>query len=171
MKKEFLKAGKIVGVHGIKGFARVQHWCDSPEFFCTLKNLYLNKDRSQKLTVEKASEHGNVMLVKFKGINSIEEIEQYRSKVVYMLRDDALLEEGQYFIDELIGCTVYHADTNEVLGKISDVSSTGANDVWHIVKDDKEYLLPAIKDCIISVDVESDKAAIRPLKGIFDDEN
>ena len=70
-----------------------------------------------------------------------------------------------------MGVEVFDADTNARLGEITDVSETGANDVWHITKDGKEYLIPAIKDVLISVDIDKNIAIIRPLKGIFDDEN
>ena len=86
-------------------------------------------------------------------------------------RDDISLPEGRYFVDELIGCTVTDADTGEELGVISDVSKTGANDVWHITKNGNEYLVPAIESVIVSVDVEKEVAVLRPLKGIFDDED
>ena len=66
---------------------------------------------------------------------------------------------------------VYDADTDALLGTLSDVSPTGANDVWHIKSGDKEYLLPAIPDVIVDVDINNDKVIVRPLKGIFDDEN
>jgi 16S rRNA processing protein RimM len=81
------------------------------------------------------------------------------------------LPEGRYFISDLLGVEVFDADTNERLGEITDVSQTGANDVWHIKRDGKEYLIPAIDDVLISVDIDNNTAVIRPLKGIFDDEN
>ena len=71
----------------------------------------------------------------------------------------------------LIGITVTDADSGVVLGEISDVSQTGANDVWHIKKDGREYLIPAIDDVLVKVDIDSETAVIRPLKGIFDDED
>ena len=111
-------------------------------------------------------------LIVAEGIDTVEKAQAMRGKVLYIKRDDAKLQKGNYFIAELIDCTVYDADDKEkVYGIITDVSETGANDVWHITKDDKEYLIPAIKDVVISVDVEEGVVEIRPLKGIFDDEN
>ncbi len=96
-----------------------------------------------------------------------------RGKVLYMKRSDAKLPKGSYFIAELIGCTVYDADDNDkVYGTLTDVSPTGANDVWHITNSDgKEYLIPAIPDVCVETDVANDRIIIRPLKGIFDDED
>lgn len=171
MKNKFLEAGKIVGTHGVRGMVRIQPWCDSSEFFCQLKKLYTDKDGKDKLTVVKSSPHGNVVIASIKGIDSIEEAEKYRNKVVYMERSDAKLSEGQYFICDLLGCQVFDADSNDLLGVISDVSQTGANDVWHIKKEGVEYLIPCIDEVVISVDIEEEKVIIRPLKGIFPDEN
>ncbi len=171
MKQNFLEVGKIVGTHGVRGMVRIQAWCDTPEFFCTLKKLYLDKTGKSYLEVLKSSPHGNVVIAAIKGVDSIEAAEAYRGKVLYMARDDADLEEGQYFISELIGCEVFHADSNTSLGKISDVSETGANDVWHIKRGDKEYLIPCIDEVVISVDIDNERVIIRPLKGIFNDED
>ncbi len=171
MKQKFLEVGRIVGTHGVRGMIRIQAWCDSPEFFCGLKKLYLNKEGTDFLEVSKSSPHGNVVIAAFKGVDSIEAAETYRGKTLYMARKDASLEDGQYFITELIGCEVFHADTNTALGIISDVSETGANDVWHIKRGDKEYLIPCIDEVVISVDIDAEKVVIRPLKGIFEDED
>ena len=167
----FLDAGKIVGTHGVRGMVRIQHWCDSAEFFCSLKKLYLNENGFEELIVNSSKPHGNVVIAAIKGIDSIETAEAYRNKVLFMRREDAGLEDGQYFISDLLGCEVFDADSGEKLGDISDVSETGANDVWHIKSGDKEYLIPCIDDVVISVDIDAEKVIIRPLKGIFDNEN
>ena len=171
MKNKYLEAGKIVGTHGVRGMVRIQPWCDSGEFFCSLKKVYLDNEGKNKLTVLKSSPHGNVVIAAIKGIDSIEEAEKYRNKVVYMDRRDARLEDGQYFICDLLGCQVSDADSGKTLGVISDVSQTGANDVWHIKKDENEYLIPCIDEVVVSVDIEEEKVVIRPLKGIFPDED
>ena len=79
------------------------------------------------------------------------------------------MEEGQYLISDLMEIEVFDADSGKLLGKISDVSKTGANDVWHIMSNGKEYLIPVIDDVVISVDIDANKIVIRPLKGIFED--
>ena len=94
-----------------------------------------------------------------------------RGKVIYIKRNDVTLPEGRYFISDLLNCNVFDADTNELLGMLCDVTETGANDVWHIKKGDCEYLVPAIPDVIVSVKPEEATIIIRPLKGIFDNED
>ena len=108
---------------------------------------------------------------RIKGVDSIESAEKLRGSVLFIKRSDVSLPEGQYFIDDIIGCEVFDVLSGEKLGVISDVSPTGANDVWHIKRGDKEYLVPAIDEVIVSVDIESSQVVIRPLKGIFDDED
>ena len=171
MKKQFLETGKITGTHGIRGFVRVQPWCDSGEFLKKFKVLYLDKNGNNELSVEKIQPNGNVMIIKFKGIDSIERAETLRNNILYINRDDAHLPEGSYFVQDLIGCAVYDFNSNEVLGVVSDVTQTGANDVWHVKNEDKEYLIPVIDEVVQKVDVDASEVFITPLKGIFDDED
>ena len=169
--KKFLETGKIVGTHGIKGMLRVQPWADSGDFLKQFKYIYTDIDGKNRLEVKSVQPHGNVVLMAVKGIDSIEKAETLRSTVIYIDRKEADLPEGRYFISDLIGCAVTDADSGESLGTITDVSATGANDVWHITKNGKEYLIPAIAEVLVDIDIENSKAVIRPLKGIFDDED
>lgn len=170
MKKEFLEIGKFVGTHGVRGMVRIQPWSDDGEFLTQFKKFYLDGGAT-KIEISKIAPHGNVVIAQIKGVDSIEDAEKYRNKTLFVKRDDARLPEGRYFISEIIGSQVFDADTDKLLGTLSDVSPTGANDVWHIKSGEKEYLVPAIPDVIVSVDIVADKIVIRPLKGIFDDED
>ena len=171
MKKTYLKIGKIVGSHGIKGMVRVECWCDSPEFLCKFKRLYTAQNSENVLKIEKATPHKNIALVKIKGIDTIEQAEDKRGQVLYIFRDDASLPDGQYFIEEIIGCMVFDAESKELYGKIADISPTGANDIWHINKDDKEYLFPSVPHFVDSVDIIGETIYVKPPKGIFDNED
>ena len=171
MIKKFLETGKIVGTHGVKGMVRVQPWCDDGEFLTKFKRVYTDADGENSLRVISAKPHGNVVLMTIEGVDSIEEAEKLRGKVLFINRKDAKLPEGRYFISDILGSKVTDADTGETLGELSDISETGANDVWHIKKEGKEYLVPAISDVIVCVKPEEELVVIRPLKGIFDDEN
>lgn len=171
MLKKYLETGKIVGTHGVKGMVRVQPWCDDGEFLTQFKAIYTDKDGENKIKVISAKPHGNVVLMSLSGVNSIEDAEKLRGTVIYIKRSDVKLPEGRYFISDLLGCTVTDADSGKSLGILADVTETGANDVWHIKKDSKEYLIPAIDEVIVSVEPEKELVVIRPLKGIFDDED
>ena len=134
------------------------------------KAFYLECGKT-KIELNKITPHGNVVIAAIKGVDSIEDAENLRSKVLYIKRDDAKFPEGRYFVSEIIGASVFDADTDALLGILTEVSPTGANDVWHVKSGEKEYLVPAIPDVIVNVDINSDTIKIRPLKGIFDDED
>lgn len=169
MKKKFLETGKIVGTHGIRGMVRIQPWSDSGEFLSSFDRFFLDDKGADSIAVKDIHPHGNVVIAKLEGVDSIEQAEQLRGKVIYLDRDDVDLPEGRYFIDDLVGCEVYSADGVTLLGTLSDVSQTGANDVWHVTKDGKEYLVPAIEQVIVSVDIDAAKIVLDPMKGIFED--
>lgn len=170
MVKDYLELGKIVGTHGIRGELRVNPVCDTPEFAKRFKTLYFDKNGNNPVKVISSRPHGNIILMKLEGTESIEQAEKLRGKMLYLKREDAALSEGSWFIAELIGCEVLDADDGKKYGTLTDVSETGANDVWYITDDKgEEYLIPAIKDVVINVDVVNNTVYIRPLKGIFDD--
>ncbi|MBO4432999.1 MAG: 16S rRNA processing protein RimM [Clostridia bacterium] len=170
MKKEFIEAGEIVGTHGVRGMVRIKPWADSGEFLSGFKTLY-SGDKKTPLRFETIKPHGNIVIAAVCGVDSIEKAETLRGKVLYIKREDADIPEGRYFVSELIGCRVFDSETKAEYGVIADVSATGANDVWHIKKDGKEYLLPAINEVVKRVDIEREEIEICPMKGIFDDEN
>lgn len=170
MKKDYIESGKFVGTHGVRGGLRVQPWCDSPEFLCQFKKLFLKQNSEYTpIKVKMSKPHGNVVIMELDGINSMDDAENLRGKTIYIERKSLKLEEDQYLISDLLGCSVFDADTNKLLGEISDVSKTGANDVWHIKSGNDEYLIPVIDEVVINVEIDANKIVIRPLKGIFED--
>ena len=168
-KREFLEAGEIVGTHGVRGELRLQPWADSPAQLAGLKTLYFNA--GQKRVKVKCRPHKNLLLVTMDGVSTVEEATLLRGTVLWLHRNDLKLPTGRYFVQDLIGMTVVDAATGETYGTITDVSETGANNVYHMDKEGKEVLLPAIPDVISSIDLEADVMQITPLKGLFDDED
>ncbi|MGN0642969.1 MAG: ribosome maturation factor RimM [Huintestinicola sp.] len=166
--KQFLEIGKIVAVQGLKGEVRVEAWCDSLEFLCEFETLYFNKGKTP-VSIVKARPHKNIVLMKIKGIDSPEAAQELRGKVLYMDRNDVELEEGSYFVQDLEGLEVIDADDGTVYGTLSQVSFTGANDVYHIKNGDKEWLIPAIPDVIEKTDIEGGKMLIHKMEGLFED--
>ena len=171
MKKQYLDTGKIVGTHGIKGEVRIEPWCDSPQFLSEFKKLYLDADGETFIEV-KSRPHKNITLAKIKGVETVEQAEKLRGKIVYINRDDIILEEGVNFVQDLIGLEVRDAENSTVYGKITDVLRTGANDVYEITdSNNKKYLAPVIDEVIIERNIDNGYVLIRPMKGIFDDED
>ena len=168
--EQYLEIGKVVSTHGLRGELRVDPWCDSPQFLCQFKTLYLKKGET-KLSVS-SRPHKTIAIVKAKGIDTIEEAEKLRGRVLYINRSDARLAPGEYFIHDLMGLDVIDIDTSKSYGKITDVLKTGANDVYQVTDEKKkDYLIPVIDDVVKEIDINGGKVLIKPLKGIFDDED
>ncbi len=166
--QKYLEIGKIVTTHGIKGEVKIQPWCDSPEVLCEFDTLY-NKDGSKSYKIS-ARPHGNMVIAKIKGIDTIEQAQELRNKVLYMDRDDAELPEGTYFVADLLGLEVYD-EAGKLYGKLTDVSSAGgANDVYEIKNGDKAYYIPAIPSVVLKTDIEGGKMIIYPMEGLFDED-
>lgn len=171
MKKQYLETGKITGTHGIRGMVRIQPWCDDIKFLNKIKYFYLDANGVEKLEKERIAVNGNVFIAKLKGVDTVADAAALRDKIIYINRDDANIDKDSYFIQDILDCSVFDFTNGDLLGKISDVSQTGANDVWHIVNEKGEYLIPVIDDILNKVDIEKGEIYITPLKGIFDDED
>lgn len=168
--KQFLEIGKIVAVQGLKGEVRVEPWCDSREFLCEFDVLYFDKGNTP-VEIQRAHPHKNIVLMKIKGTDTVEQAQLLRNKILYMDRNDVELEEGSYFVQDLIGLEVFDADDGTCYGKICDVTETGANDVYHIKDDDgKIRLIPAIPDVVIETNIPEGKMLIHKLEGLFDED-
>ncbi len=169
--KRFLEIAKITSTHGVRGELRCQYYCDDAEVLCSFDELYFNKGE-KKVIVENAYPHKNIVVLKLEGVNSIEDAQPLIGKMLYIDREDAELDEDMFFIQDMIGLTVKDADSGEVYGKISEVYQNGAADVFSIKKEDgRELMFPNISEVVLSTDIEGGEMIIRPLKGLFDDED
>ena len=159
--KRFLECGKIVTTHGLKGEVKVQPWCDSPEELADWEVLYFDKGETE-VEVEQARVQKSMVILKLAGVDRVEDAQRLRGKVLYLDRTMEELEEGVYYIQDLLGLEVY--------GELADVTETGANDVYHIrFPDGRIQLIPAIPQVVIAIDLEAGRMDIRPLEGLFDD--
>lgn len=165
--KQYLEIGKIVSVFGLKGEIKVQPWCDSPELLCEFDTLYWKSGTPVK--VERARVQKNIVVMKLEECDTVEAAQKLRGRVLYMDRNDVELEEGAYFVQDLIGMKVIDAESGEEYGELTEVSETGANDVYHIKSSEgKMYYIPAIPDVVKETDVEGQLMKITPLPGLFD---
>ena len=170
MLKTYIDTGKIVNTHGLRGDVKLEIWSDEPEIFFEIENLYLDSEGKQILTIENIRTQKNMFLVKFEGIDTVEQAEKLRNKIVYIHRDDIPLEEGEYLVQDLLGSTVADADSGKEYGKLVDITYNGASDIYHIkFADGKIQLCPAIDEVLVETDVEAKLIKIRPLKGLFDE--
>ena len=169
MKNPFLEAGRVVGTHGVRGELRVEPWCDSARFLTGFSAFYWDGGR-EKVRVVSSRPHKNLLLLKLEGVDTVEAGDALRGRVLYLAREDAKLPEGRYFVQDLMGLSAVDADTGRVYGKVTDVFQTGSNDVYQVTDEaGHDYLVPAIREVIVRVDVDGGVLELRPMRGIFDD--
>ena len=168
MKQEYFEIGQIVNHFGIKGMVKVNPFTEDISKFKTLNSILLEKENKLiKIEIEEVKYSKNQILLKIKGINTIEEAEKYRGCYLKIARKDAKkLPKDTYFIADLIGLKVY-SEEGILLGKVDDIYNSGANDIY-VVKNEKgkQILLPAIKEVIKQVDLEQEKIIVHLLKGL-----
>ena len=165
MKDQYLDAGKIVNTHGIRGEIKVFPLCDGPEFLLEFDRFFIN---GEEIEVISSRVHKNVALIRLSGIDHIEQAEQLVGNILQINCDDIELEEGRYFIEDLVGMKVVDIDTGKEYGTLKSVIQTGANDVYE-VQGDKLYLIPKIDEVVLNTDMDAGIISIRPLKGLFDE--
>ena len=169
----YIETGEIVSVHGIKGEVKVYPWADYPEFLEEFDRFYIkvNKMHYKAFDAEEVRCHKNVVLIKFKGIDTIEQARELIGKVVNLDRDEIELEEGTYFIEDLIGCTVINDESDEAVGVVKAVDNFGASDVYTIEGEDgKEYMFPAVDEFIVSTDIDKKEIRIKVIEGMFSED-
>ena len=158
----YLELGQIVNVKGLKGEVKVNPFTENIERFEELKTVLIKfKNENKEFEIEKVGYHKNQVILKFKGINTVEEAEKLRNSYILIDRNDLEpLEEGVYYITDLLGLEVYTED-GTLLGKVDDIYNTGSNDIY-VVKDDlgKQKLLPGIPEVLKNVDLEHGKTIV-----------
>ncbi len=169
--KNLLEIGQIVNSYGIKGFLKVVPYTDDITRYEDLKTVYIEKNKKlEEMEIEEVKYHKNLVLLKLKGIDDINQTLEYKNCLIKIDRENAVkLPDNSYFIVDLIDMEVY-TDENKLLGKIVDVFPTGSNDVY-VVKDElgKQTLLPAIGDVIKDVDVANKKMIVHLTAGLGED--
>lgn len=168
-QEEYLQVGVITSTHGIKGEVKVFPTTDDPTRFKTLRNVVLDTGKTQiPLEIEGVKFFKQFVILKFKGIDNINDIEKYRKLPLLVTRKNAVEpEEDEYFMADMIGMQVV-TDDGEAFGTLKDIMETGANDVYVIETEAHgEVLIPAIKDCILDVNTDEGKMTIHLLAGLI----
>ncbi|NLK20985.1 MAG: 16S rRNA processing protein RimM [Epulopiscium sp.] len=166
---DYIEIGKIVNTQGIKGDLRVIPTTDDPKRFELLECIYIEKKNELiKYEIERVWYHKQFVILKLKEIVSMNDGEALKNTIIKIPKELALpLEEDEYYIGDLYDMEVY-TDEDEYLGKINDIIFTGSNDVY-IVKnetDKKEILIPAIKQCILNINIEEKKMIVALMEGL-----
>lgn len=168
--EKYLEIGQIVNTFGIKGQVKIVPFTDDITRFDELKEIYVEKKNELKLfQIEQVNYKKNMVILKLKGIETVEEAEKLRNCYLKIDRKDAKeLPKDTYFIVDLLGLEVY-TDEGKLLGKVDDIYNAGSSDIY-VVKDElgKQILLPAIKDVLKEVDLENQKIIVHLIKGLVD---
>lgn len=166
--EDLLQVGVITSPHGIKGAVKIFPTTDRPEHFKKLKSVYM--EDGTELHIQQVQFFKQFVIIKFQELDSMNDAEGYKKVSLYIPKKEAApLKDNEYFIGDLIGMKVSTED-GQVLGDIKDVLLTGANDVYVVQREDngEELLIPAIKQCILNVNVSEKKMQVHLLKGLLD---
>ena len=164
------QVGVISSTHGIAGEVKVYPTTDDPKRFKKLKSVLLDTGKElRELEVSGVKFFKQMVILKFRGYDKIEDILPYKGKSLYVTRENAVrLEKNEYFIADLIGMKVYEED-DSCLGELTDVLQTGANDVYVVkMENGKDVLIPAIRQCILDVDIEAGRMKVHLLEGLLE---
>ena len=164
MKEQYLEVGKVTNVHGLMGEVRVQPWADSPDFLCQFKTLYVDKAH-WPIRVERARVHKNMVILKLEGVSDVNGALAMRNAVLYIDRKDANLPEGSFFLADLMDMEV--RDTQgKVLGKIADVLTLPANNVYVVRGGEREIMIPAVDQFVKEVNVDEGYMTVALIEGM-----
>ncbi|MFR3783447.1 MAG: ribosome maturation factor RimM [Clostridia bacterium] len=166
---KYLEIGQIVNTFGIKGMVKVKPFTDDYKRFDRLEKVYIkNKEKLKEYQIEEVKYHKDMILIKFRGIENPEQANLLRNSYLMIDREEEKpLEEGTYYIVDMIGMDVY-TDEGEKLGNIEDIFNTGSNDIY-VVKSElgKQILLPAISDVVKNIDMENKKMVVHLISGLI----
>jgi len=163
MRLDYIEAGEIVNVHGLRGEIKVLCWLDDPEMLCEFDRCRIN---GKEFTMEQVRVQKTCNLVKLEGIDTVEEAQKLRSKTVELFRED--IDDEVIFAAELIGMEVF--SDGEKIGKITEVLSYPGNSVY-VVKGQYEYMIPAVSQFILETDMEENTMQVKLIEGMRSDEN
>ncbi len=166
--KQYLEAAQIINKRGLRGEVKVDCYCDSLDVLCDIKTLYLDENGEKPLKVLAAKPYRGFVYLTIEGITSSDEADRMRGKILYADRNDIPVEEGSFFIEDLLGLDVIDSDNGKVYGKIADVFNSGASDIYTVCDGVKNYYIPAVDEFIIETDLEKG-VFIRPIPGMFDE--
>lgn len=163
--EQYLEIGKITNVHGIMGEVRVQPWADSPEFLCQFKTLYVDKAH-WPIEVERTRVHKNMVILKLHGVTDVPSALAMRNAILYIDRKDVHLPEGAFFLADIYGLEVRDAQSGQVLGKVADVLTLPANNVYVVRGGERELMIPAVPQFIAETNPEGGYLRVNLIEGL-----
>ena len=166
---ESILIGNVANIHGIKGEIKIYPYTDDILNLTNLKSIYFVKDLKEKYKIKRARVHKNMLVIKLEGINDANEALELKTKDVYIPRNALKeLDDNTYYIEDLLLSDIVEEESGNVIGKLTYVFNTGANDVYEVEREDKSKIyLPAISDVIKKVDIKSKKIYVKFMEGLI----
>lgn len=166
--KQYLEIGKLVNTHGIKGELKLDLWCDDIDYVKQFETVYLDDKGIKLLTPVAVRPQKNMAIIKFAEITSIERAEEYKNKIIYGNRDDAVIDDDANYIADLIGCRVVDIETEQEYGTVMDVLNHGASDILELADNGTKKYVPVIPDIVKEIDTDSEIIKIKYMQGLFE---
>ena len=166
--KQYLEACEIINIRGLKGEVKVDCFCDSLDVLCDIKTLYFDENGNEPVKVLSAKPYKGFVYLLLEGVSDADCANKIRGRSLFAHRDDIPVDDGGYFIEDLLGLSVIDAESGKVYGTISDVFNSGASDIYTVTKDGKDNLFPAVSEFIEEIDLEKG-VFVRPIPGMFDE--
>ena len=159
--KQYVEAGRIVNTHGINGEVKIEVWLDSPVFFKTFKRLFINGAEKRILS---AREHKQFLIARLEGVDDLNAAMALKGKTVEVLRADAPLKEGEFFVQDILGFTVVD-ERGKTVGKLIDAFETPAS-MLYVVRGESEHLIPAVPEFILKIDDKRELILVHMIEGL-----
>ena len=165
---KYIECGKIINTHGCRGGVKAESWCNTEDDLASLKRVYIKTNSAyEEYKVKKSSIFKQFVIFEFKGLEDMDQAMLLKNKTLYARRDDFDLEDGEYFLADMIGLDVIDADHGTVYGKLTQIINRGASDIYVVSTSNGERMIPAVDEFIISVDIENG-VFVRPIEGMLD---
>lgn len=169
MQNKYIECGKIINTHGCHGGLKLESWCDSPEVLADFNRIFIkNGANFIEYKVNKSAIFKQFVLFDLAGISDMDAALALKGTVVYADRGDFCLDEGEYFIADIIGCEVRDADSDALLGKLSEIINRGAQDIYVVKTKNGDVMIPVVDEFVIKVEVGR-AVYVRPIPGMFDE--
>ena len=167
-ENKYLECGKIINTHGVKGGIKIESWCDSPEVLLDLNKIYFKTGYGfEKRKIISSTVMKRHVMAYIEGVNDIDTAAALKETVIYADREDIPLEDGDFFIIDLVDLPVIDVDSGVEYGKVSDVFNTGASDIYTVKTPGGDRMIPAVPEFIIEIDTDRG-IFVRPIEGMFD---
>ena len=166
--KLYIECGKIINTHGCRGGVKAESWCNSEEDLASLKKVFIkNAETYEEYKVTKSAIFKQFVIFEFKGLDDMDKAMLLKNKTLYAKRSDFKLDDGEFFLADMIGLDVIDADNGRVYGKLVEIINRGASDIYVVNTENGERMIPAVDQFIISVDIQKG-VLVRPIEGMLD---